>query len=91
MARLLIRGSVGPKVVALQENLTELGYTVDADGTYGADTEAQVRSFQDAYGLKVDGAAGEETHQKIDELLEEIEELQEEEGVEEEEEEEDDA
>jgi peptidoglycan hydrolase-like protein with peptidoglycan-binding domain len=79
MARLLIRGSIGPKVVALQENLTQLGYTVEADGTYGADTEAQVRSFQDAYGLKVDGAAGEETHQKIDELLEEIENMNEEE------------
>ncbi|MFT3764012.1 MAG: peptidoglycan-binding domain-containing protein [Minicystis sp.] len=66
---LLIRGSVGDAVKALQENLTALGYEVDADGIYGAKTEAQVRSFQDAYGLDADGKAGVNTMSKIAELL----------------------
>ncbi|APR77409.1 Hypothetical protein A7982_02756 [Minicystis rosea] len=69
---LLIRGSVGEAVKALQENLTALGYEVDADGIYGANTEAQVRSFQDAYGLDADGKAGVNTMSKISELLIEI-------------------
>lgn len=69
---LLIRGSVGDAVRALQENLTALGYEVEADGIYGAKTEAQVRSFQDAYGLDADGKAGVNTMSKISELLIEI-------------------
>jgi peptidoglycan hydrolase-like protein with peptidoglycan-binding domain len=66
---LLIRGSVGDAVRALQENLTALGYEVDADGIYGAATQEQVKSFQDAYGLDADGAAGVNTMTKIAELL----------------------
>lgn len=69
---LLIRGSVGPLVHKLQEDLTALGYEVNPDGVYGASTEAQVRSFQDAYGLDADGKAGEMTQAKIAELREEI-------------------
>jgi len=69
---LLIRGSVGDAVRALQENLTSLGYVVEADGVYGAKTEEQVRSFQDAYGLEADGKAGVSTMSKIAELLNEI-------------------
>ena len=52
---LLIRGSVGPLVHKLQEDLTALGYVVEPDGVYGAATEEQVRSFQDTYGLEADG------------------------------------
>jgi len=69
---LLIRGSVGPLVHALQEDLTALGYEVEADGVYGATTEAQVKSFQDAYGLEPDGKAGAITQAKIAELRAEI-------------------
>jgi peptidoglycan hydrolase-like protein with peptidoglycan-binding domain len=79
MGRLLIRGSVGPEVRALQENLTSLGYTVDVDGIYGPTTE-QVRSFQDAYGLDADGKAGPNTLDKIDELVAEIGKMKEENG-----------
>lgn len=66
---LLIRGSVGDAVRALQENLTALGYEIDADGIYGAATEAKVRDFQDAYGLDVDGKCGVDTMTKIAEIL----------------------
>lgn len=69
---LLIRGSVGPAVRKLQEDLTALGYAVDPDGVYGAGTEEQVRSFQDAYSLDADGKAGPNTLAKITELREEI-------------------
>lgn len=69
---LLIRGSVGPLVTKLQEDLTALGYVVESDGVYGAATEEQVRSFQDAYGLQPDGKAGQHTQEKIAELRAEI-------------------
>ncbi len=69
---LLIRGSVGDAVRSLQENLTSLGYTVEADGIYGAATQTAVREFQDAYGLDADGAAGINTMTKIAELMVEI-------------------
>ena len=69
---LLIRGSVGPLVRTLQEDLTALGYVVEPDGVYGAATEEQVRSFQDAYGLDADGKAGPNTLAKIAELRAEI-------------------
>lgn len=69
---LLIRGSVGDAVRSLQENLTALGYTVEADGIYGAATEKAVREFQDSYGLGADGKAGIQTMTKIAELLVEI-------------------
>jgi peptidoglycan hydrolase-like protein with peptidoglycan-binding domain len=69
---LLIRGSVGPLVHKLQEDLTALGYVVEPDGVYGAATEEQVRSFQDTYGLEADGKAGAVTQAKIAELREEI-------------------
>jgi peptidoglycan hydrolase-like protein with peptidoglycan-binding domain len=69
---LLIRGSVGPLVHKLQEDLTALGYVVEPDGVYGAATEEQVKSFQDAYGLEPDGKAGANTQAKIAELREEI-------------------
>ena len=69
---LLIRGSVGPLVTKLQEDLTALGYAVAPDGVYGAATEEQVRSFQDAYSLDADGKAGPITLAKIEELRAEI-------------------
>ena len=69
---LLIRGSVGPLVRTLQEDLTALGYVVEPDGVYGASTEEQVKSFQDTYGLDPDGKAGAATQAKITELREEI-------------------
>jgi peptidoglycan hydrolase-like protein with peptidoglycan-binding domain len=67
---LLIRGSVGDEVTALQQNLDTAGYSSsDPAGVYGAGTESAVRSFQDAYGLDADGKAGLDTMAKIAEVL----------------------
>ncbi|MBR7178469.1 MAG: peptidoglycan-binding protein [Oscillospiraceae bacterium] len=56
------RGSSGTQVRYLQQNLIGLGYlTGDADGSYGKQTESAVREFQSAYGLTVDGNAGNAT------------------------------
>jgi predicted ThiF/HesA family dinucleotide-utilizing enzyme len=66
---LLIRGSVGPQVTALQENLNKIGVTVDVDGTYGAGTETAVKTFQVANAIDADGKYGPATHAKMEELL----------------------
>lgn len=55
-------GSEGEKVVMLQEKLIERGFLSSrADGRYGSQTKAAVSAFQEMYGLKVDGIAGNET------------------------------
>jgi peptidoglycan hydrolase-like protein with peptidoglycan-binding domain len=66
---LLIRGSIGPQVTTLQENLNTVGVTVDVDGTYGPGTEAGVKTFQTANGISADGKYGDGTHAKMEELL----------------------
>jgi N-acetylmuramoyl-L-alanine amidase len=56
----LTSGSTGGPVRDLQHRLTALGFGHDAaeTGRYGASTEAAMRSFQQAHGLKVDGICG---------------------------------
>ena len=55
-------GSEGQNVKKLQEKLIELGFLNSrADGQYGQKTKAAVAAFQETYGLKVDGIAGNET------------------------------
>ncbi|MEO7328549.1 MAG: peptidoglycan-binding domain-containing protein [Minicystis sp.] len=66
---LLIRGSIGPQVTQLQENLNTIGVTVDVDGTYGHGTETGVKTFQTANGITADGKYGDGTHAKMEELL----------------------
>ncbi len=53
----LMSGSEGRQVQLLQEALGG----VKVDGVYGPETEAAVRSFQEAKGLAVDGIAGPQT------------------------------
>jgi len=53
---LLENGSEGRQVRLLQEKLG-----IAADGVFGAETEAAVRSFQAAHGLEVDGIVGPRT------------------------------
>ncbi len=65
----LMRGHTGDTVRAAQEHLIELGILdpesdplQQADGIFGAQTEAAVRRFQEQQGLeKIDGIIGEET------------------------------
>ena len=59
-------GCSGEEVRVLQQALIDLGYLEGtADGTFGDQTEAAVRAFQSAYGLKADGLAGTKTRTKL--------------------------
>jgi N-acetylmuramoyl-L-alanine amidase len=60
-APLLRRGDRGAAVRDLQERLTAAGVTLTVDAAYGPSTEAAIRSFQSARGLRVDGVCGPET------------------------------
>lgn len=65
-AAALKKGSKGSEVRSLQQNLIGLGYlTGEADGSYGNGTKAAVERFQSAFGLAVDGKAGEATRTAI--------------------------
>ena len=60
----LRKGASGPYVVACQENLLKLGYDLahyGADGKYGNITIREVKKFQKAQGLVVDGICGPKT------------------------------
>jgi N-acetylmuramoyl-L-alanine amidase len=63
----LRRGSRGEAIRDLQARLAALGHTVgnDEPGELGAGTEAAIRSFQEARGLRVDGVVGRETWSTI--------------------------
>lgn len=59
-------GSRGLDVRALQQGLRAKGHVVgDADGDFGPSTDAAVKAFQRAIGLKPDGWAGEMTHEGL--------------------------
>lgn len=63
----LRRGSRGENVRILQENLRQLGFLSGAaDGIFGTNTNAAVRSFQKAQGLDVDGVVGAKTWAALD-------------------------
>lgn len=63
----LYNGCSGEGVRVLQQALIDLGYYEGtADGTFGDQTEAAVRAFQSANGLKADGLAGTKTRLKLD-------------------------
>lgn len=56
------KGSRGSSVKALQELLNKCGYDCgEADGIFGAKTEAAVRHFQRDHALTVDGIVGDAT------------------------------
>lgn len=59
---MLKTGSQGPRVLELQQRLTELGYYEGVcDGQYGAQTQTAVIAFQQVNGIEADGIAGTET------------------------------
>jgi peptidoglycan hydrolase-like protein with peptidoglycan-binding domain len=56
------RGEVSEKLKSYQTKLKNLGYlTTNVDGTYGEDTEAAVKRFQERNGLIGDGYLGPQT------------------------------
>ncbi|WP_164545056.1 peptidoglycan-binding protein [Antribacter gilvus] len=55
------RGSSGEHVRYLQHRLSQQGYSVSADGSFGPGTESAVRSFQRSFGLFADGVVGPRT------------------------------
>lgn len=70
---LLRRRDKGEKVKALQEGLQKLGYDLprfQADGDFGAETEAAVRQFQLHHSLPVDSVWDSECQAKLTAALE---------------------
>lgn len=61
-------GDTGPQIVNLQKALTYIGFPCAADGTFGPQTEAAVRTLQSVHGLSADGIVGPVTLKKIDQL-----------------------
>lgn len=52
-------GEKSPEILEYQERLRKLGYlTTEPDGTFGEDTKAAVKRFQESSGLVVDGYIG---------------------------------
>ena len=62
MTRVLRRGSRGEDVERLQRTLRDAGFDVgEVDGKFGPRTEAALKAYQQANGLRADGRAGEDT------------------------------
>jgi len=71
---ILKHGSRGPFVQELQDNLRLLGHSsLKADGVYGEETEAAVKSFQESAGLNPDGWAGPRTLEAVGRAVERLE------------------
>ena len=56
--RTLSRGARGPLVVELQRRLVAAGFPAGSDGAFGPTVEKNVKAFQKARGLPVDGQVG---------------------------------
>ncbi len=59
------KGSTGPDVRQCQQLLTDAGYTTSIDGSFGANTEKQVKAFQTANKLTSDGIVGSKTWEAL--------------------------
>ena len=64
----LRRGNKGPAVKALQNLLNQWGANLNADGIFGAKTEAAVKDFQSTHKLTADGIVGPKTRAILDPL-----------------------
>jgi peptidoglycan hydrolase-like protein with peptidoglycan-binding domain len=63
---ILKNGSTGAAVTKLQQNLKAAGYDPGPiDGDFGPKTEAAVKGYQQAQGLKADGIVGPKTWNKL--------------------------
>lgn len=63
---ILLKGSKGPQVTALQEKLNSLGYKLKVDGDFGKATDDAVRLMQARFHLVVDGKVGPKTWAFLD-------------------------
>jgi hypothetical protein len=59
------QGSTGNAVRALQSQLTAHGVATTVDGNFGPQTTANLRAYQSAAGIGVDGVAGPQTWQSL--------------------------
>lgn len=70
----LKRGDSGYEVRLLQDWLRQLGYFAgECDGIFGSATEDAVRVFQKSNGLWVDGVAGDDTWERLSQLMARVE------------------
>ena len=58
-------GASGPDVESIQQRLSELGYSVSADGSFGPSTTEAVKYFQRMNGLSEDGNVGSDTREAL--------------------------
>jgi lysozyme len=56
--RILAQGATGPDVLAVQRELANHGYSLAADGDFGAVTQTRVLQFQHDHGSATDGIVG---------------------------------
>lgn len=69
MSTLLLKGSKGPEVLALQNKLVKLGYDLKPDGDFGKITYDAIVDFQTKAGIGIDGKVGNGTMGAIDAKL----------------------
>jgi Putative peptidoglycan binding domain len=60
-------GSSGPDVKHVQQQLSDIGFPIGVDGTFGAVTDEAVRGFQLVVKLRPDGVVGPTTKTALDE------------------------
>ncbi len=66
---ILKKGSEGPAVRALQENLNKFGYALTVDGKFGEATHGAVVHLQKSFGYTVDGMVGPGTQTLINQQI----------------------
>lgn len=62
---LLKKGSKGELVKTMQKLLLSVGYQIEIDGIYGAETERIVKLFQEDALIKIDGICGNQTYNAL--------------------------
>ncbi|MBE9039823.1 peptidoglycan-binding protein [Oscillatoriales cyanobacterium LEGE 11467] len=66
----LSQGSIGDDVKYLQNTLNYIyGAQLEVDGIFGAKTIATVKTFQSEYGLTIDGIVGQQTWNRLAEVI----------------------
>lgn len=69
MSTILKRGSSGTEVRTLQDNLKNLGFQLDTDGSFGEKTHNAVITLQTVFGYDQDGQVGPATLKLVDQQI----------------------